>query len=167
MFCSNCGTQVGDTEKFCKVCGKPLVQAAMPVMQQAPVNQQPVSEQQVPAPKRSRAYGPQEQKKATKLCVISLILGVVIPLAACIIAGVAESLGSIPNYYLITMFSFIPSAAMIAGIALMIVVRIKYSKSKFGLVLMIIYCVYVAVALIFIIIALSSCSDFIGSSSCS
>ena len=37
---------------------------------------------------------------------------------------------------------------MIAGIALMIVVRIKYSKSKFGLVLMIIYCVYVAVALV-------------------
>lgn len=168
MFCSNCGTQVGDTEKFCKVCGKPLnVQAAMPVMQQEPVNQQPVSEQQVPAPKRGRTYGPQEQKKATKLCVISLILGVVIPLAACIIMGVAENLGTIPNYYLITMFSFIPSAAMIAGIALMIVVRIKYSKSKFGLVLMIIYCVYVAVALIFLIIALSSCSDFIGSSSCS
>jgi hypothetical protein len=88
-------------------------------------------------------------------------------LAFCIIAGVAENLGTIPNYYLITMFSFIPSAAMIAGIALMIVVRIKYSKSKFGLILMIIYCVYVAVALIFIIIALSSCSDFIGSSSCS
>ena len=111
MFCSNCGTQVGDTENFCKVCGKPLnVQAAMPVMQQAPVNQQPVSEQQVPAPKRGRAYGPQEQKKANKLCVISLILGVVIPLAACIIMGVAENLGTIPNYYLITMFSFIPSA---------------------------------------------------------
>ena len=43
MFCSNCGAQVGDNEKFCKVCGTAVnVQAAAPVMQQAPVYQQPV-----------------------------------------------------------------------------------------------------------------------------
>ena len=42
MFCSNCGAQVGDNEKFCKVCGTPVkVQAAPPVTQQAPVYQQP------------------------------------------------------------------------------------------------------------------------------
>lgn len=43
MFCSNCGAQVGDNEKFCKVCGTAVnVQAAAPVMQPAPVYQQPV-----------------------------------------------------------------------------------------------------------------------------
>ena len=48
MFCSNCGAQVGDNEKFCKVCGTAVnVQAAAPVMQQAPVYQQPVPQ---PAP---------------------------------------------------------------------------------------------------------------------
>lgn len=168
MFCSNCGTQVGDSEKFCKVCGTPVnVQAATPVMQQTPVNQQPVSEQPVPVQKRGRTYGPQERRKANRLCIISLILGVVIPLAACIIFGVAENTGFIPSYYLITMVSLLPSASMIAGIALMIVVRVKYSKSKFGLILMIIYCAYVVIGLIFFVIALSSCSDFIGSSSCS
>ena len=42
MFCPNCGAQVGDNEKFCKVCGTAVqVQAAAPVMQQAPVYQQP------------------------------------------------------------------------------------------------------------------------------
>ena len=43
MFCSNCGAQAGENEKFCKVCGTAVnVQAAAPVMQQAPVYQQPV-----------------------------------------------------------------------------------------------------------------------------
>ena len=172
MFCSNCGSQVGDNEKFCKVCGTPVnVQSAMPMMQQTPVNQQPVSEQPVPASRRGRTYGPQERRKANKLCIISLILGVVVPLVIGILLGMAENFGLSANYtdyYSILLISELPiSAAMIAGIVLMIVVRVKYSKSKFGLVLMIIYCVYLAVALIFFIIALSSCSDFIGSSSCS
>lgn len=54
MFCSNCGAQVGDNEKFCKVCGTPVkVQAAPPVTQQAPVYQQPAPQpapQPVPQP---------------------------------------------------------------------------------------------------------------------
>ena len=50
MFCSNCGAQVGDNEKFCKVCGTAvIVQAAAPVMQQAPVYQQPVPQPVQPA----------------------------------------------------------------------------------------------------------------------
>ena len=49
MFCSNCGAQVGDNEKFCKVCGTPVnVQAAAPVYQQ-PVPQ-PAVQQVQPAP---------------------------------------------------------------------------------------------------------------------
>ena len=172
MFCSNCGSPVGDNEKFCKVCGTPVnVQASTPVMQQAPVYQQPVSEQSVSTPKRGRTYGPQERRKANKLCILSLILGVGVPLVIGILLGMAKNFGlsaDYSNYYSILLISELPiSAAMIAGIVLMIVVRVKYSKSKFGLVLMIIYCVYLAVALIFFMIALSSCSDFIGSSSCS
>ena len=54
MFCSKCGAQVGDNEKFCKVCGTPVkVQAAPPVTQQAPVYQQPAPQpapQPVPQP---------------------------------------------------------------------------------------------------------------------
>ena len=160
MFCPNCGTQNSDGAKFCAKCGGALRSAA-------PVNQQPVSEQPVPAQKRGRTYGPQERKKANRLCILSLILGIVIPLAACILFGVVENAGSIPSYFVITMVTLLPSAAMIAGIVLMIVVRIKYPKNKFGLVLMIIYCAYVVIGLIFFVIALSSCSDFIGSSSCS
>lgn len=75
MFCSNCGAQVGDNEKFCKACGTPVnVQAAAPVMQPIPDYQQPVPEQPVSAPKRGRTYGPQERRKANRLCILSLIL---------------------------------------------------------------------------------------------
>lgn len=46
MFCSNCGSPVGDQEKFCKVCGTPVSVQAAPVAQPAPA---PVA-QPVPAP---------------------------------------------------------------------------------------------------------------------
>ena len=168
MFCPNCGSQTGVNDKFCKVCGTPVnVQAAAPVIQQATVYQQPVSEQPVPAPKRGRTYGPQERKKANRLCILSLILSVGLPLVIGILLAIAENLGLGANYYLYMVIEFPLAGAMIAGIALMIVVRIKYSKSKFGLILMIIHCAYLAIAIIFIMFALSSCSDFIGSSGCS
>ena len=172
MFCSNCGAPIGDNDKFCKACGTPVqVQSATPVTQQEPVYQQPVSEQSVSEPKRGRTYGPQERRKANRLCIISLILGVVIPVAACIIFGIVENLGVSTSYtdylFVSTVITLPISAAMIAGIVLMIVVRVKYRKNKFGLVLMILYCVYLVAAILFILFALSSCSDFIGSSSCS
>ncbi|MCR5803644.1 MAG: zinc-ribbon domain-containing protein [Clostridia bacterium] len=51
MFCSNCGSQVGDLEKFCKNCGTPImtVQATAPVAQQSAPQPSPVS-QPVPQP---------------------------------------------------------------------------------------------------------------------
>ena len=48
MFCSNCGSQVGDQEKFCKVCGTPVNVQAAPVAQPAPAPAP--AAQYVPAP---------------------------------------------------------------------------------------------------------------------
>ena len=174
MFCSNCGAPMKDNDKFCQVCGTPVQgQSAMPVTQQAPVNQQPVSKQQVPAPNHGRPYGPQEQRRANTLCILSLILTVAVPLVFSILFEIvaSPSLGilSSDSFYSVVSISSLPiSGAMIAGIVLMIVVRVKYRKSKFGLILMIIYCVLVSLSLIIILIsATTSCSDFVGSSSCS
>lgn len=46
MFCSNCGSPVGDQEKFCKNCGTPImtVQAAAPVAQQSAPQSSPVAQ---------------------------------------------------------------------------------------------------------------------------
>ena len=93
MFCPNCGTQNADGAKFCAKCGAAL-QSAAPSF--APVNQQSVSEQPVPAAKRGRTYGPQERKKANRLCILSLILGIVIPKnnTLCFKSGILSSVSS-------------------------------------------------------------------------
>ena len=61
MFCSNCGSPVGDQEKFCKMCGTPVNVQAAPVAQPAPA---PVAQsvpvtapvaQPVPAPQPAPA----------------------------------------------------------------------------------------------------------------
>lgn len=45
MYCSNCGSQVGDQEKYCKACGAPVsVQAAVNVVQQPAPVPQPVAQ---------------------------------------------------------------------------------------------------------------------------
>ena len=47
--------------------------------------------------------------------------------------------------------------AIIAGAALMIICRVKYPKSKFGLFLMILYCLYVALGVIMLLALISDC----------
>ena len=56
MYCSNCGAQVGDNEKFCKACGTAVN------VQAAPVVQQPVAQpapQPAPAPVAYQQPAPQ------------------------------------------------------------------------------------------------------------
>ncbi|MBO4416284.1 MAG: zinc ribbon domain-containing protein [Lachnospiraceae bacterium] len=62
MYCSNCGSQVGDNEKFCANCGTPVNVQAAPVVQAAPTVQQPAPQpmpqavpQAVPAPANVKA----------------------------------------------------------------------------------------------------------------
>ena len=172
MYCGSCGSFVKDGQTYCSNCGAPVsAQNAQPVTQPVQtVYQQPAAGQQVPAPKSGKTYGPQERKKANRLCILSLILAVGAPLVITILFEMAENLGLGSNYFVVglgVVIGILIACSVIAGIALMIVVRVKYTRSKFGLILMIIYCAYVAAAILFLLFALSSCSDFIGSSSCS
>lgn len=50
MFCSNCGAQVGDNEKFCKMCGNAVNVQAAPAAQAAPAQAAPAPAVQQPAP---------------------------------------------------------------------------------------------------------------------
>ena len=47
MFCSNCGTQVVDGAKFCGICGAPIPQENVQVVEEQPNVQQPVMGQVV------------------------------------------------------------------------------------------------------------------------
>ena len=102
MFCSNCGAQVGDNEKFCKVCGTPVKSQAAPAVQQpapqpAPVvYQQPVQAvpqvvpQTVPAPVQAKG-GP--RRACFVVGLISCILLILETMPVFIMGGLVFFIG--------------------------------------------------------------------------
>lgn len=96
----------------------------------------------------------EQKKKANLFCIISTICGFLVAPIFCLLCYVLddngmESLGAV--------MLFPAFAAVLAGIGLMIFVRIKYSKSVYGLVLMILYIVMVAAVAIGAIVLIGAC----------
>ena len=129
MFCSNCGSPVGDNEKFCKACGTPVnVQSAQPVMQQTPVSQQPVQQvAAVQSPIEKSGISDEEKarrkKNGTTLGIISIALlfgmsAIVLPLA------VTRVLDDYPLFAVALAFIYV--AAVIVAYVMMIVSLVKY-----------------------------------------
>ena len=97
MFCPNCGSQVGDNDKFCKACGTPVNVQAAPVVQQpapqpipqpvpqpAPVAYQqpaPVAPQAVPTTAKVKA-GPRRSCFIVGLITCILLLIETVPMFA-------------------------------------------------------------------------------------
>lgn len=74
MYCSNCGSQVGDQEKYCKACGAPVsVQAAVNVVQQPVAQVQP---QTAVYPQQNAQAAQKPVKKSKWMAIVSLILGI-------------------------------------------------------------------------------------------
>ena len=103
---------------------------------------------------------PEEKKKANRLCIISTILGFVIPAIFAALSGYLNYIGmeTVSAYAL-----FPASFSLLAGLVLMIIVRAKYNRSLFGKILMIIYIVVMAIGVIgcayLLISCLNACSD--------
>ena len=152
MFCQNCGNKIIKGDSFCTNCGTPANATATP--------------QVTPAPVKS-----EDDKKANKLCTISLILKYGVGMVLGAIYGVIEGLGSKFNIalngsgssifeWILTTCSF---AAGIAAFVLMIIVRVKYPKNTFGKVLMWIYIAEIIVAVISMIVLFIMCMSCIDS----
>ena len=150
MFCPNCGAQVGDNDKFCKVCGTPVnVQPAPPVMQQAPFNQQPVQQvTTVQSPVGKNSLSDEEKarrkKKGTILGIISMAIlfgmsAVIIPLAA------TRVLDDYPLFGVAAAFVYV--SAVIAAYVLMIISLAKY-RSTLSKVMIWIYGIILVVTMI-------------------
>ncbi len=86
MFCSNCGKQVNDNQKFCTECGAPLTapqrreyvpeQPAEPVEKPEPAYVPPVQPTYIPSAE------PEPEKKSKKGLVIGLVVGALVLLIA-------------------------------------------------------------------------------------
>ena len=92
MFCSNCGSPVGDQEKFCKMCGTPIsdqapAQVAQPATDPAPVAQPAPAAQPVPAPQPAPAVYQQPVQAALQTAAPALAKEKAGPRRTCFVIG--------------------------------------------------------------------------------
>ena len=92
MFCSNCGSPVGDQEKFCKMCGTPIsdqapAQVAQPAPAPAPVAQPAPAAQPVPAPQPAPAVYQQPVQAAPQPAAPALAKEKAGPRRTCFVIG--------------------------------------------------------------------------------
>ena len=103
------------------------------------------------APGAETGETPEEKKSADKLCVISLIL----------MYGVTALSYAMANAGISNAFFSVSGLAGIAAFILMIVVRVKYPKNKFGKVLMIIYLIQLALGILAFLALMIMCQSCI------
>ncbi len=136
MYCTNCGNLCEQSNKYCPTCGNKL-NKDIPVQI---VNYQNNVTTQI---------SKKENKMANILSIISLICVFFSP-GLYLLLNVANELIGIINSLV--------GILMLAGIALMIYVRIKYPNNIFGKVLMWLYIIMLVLYIILIIISFVACS---------
>lgn len=100
------------------------------------------------APGADTGETPEEKKAADKLCIISLCLMYGFNILSYIIAQSGSS-----------AFYSISGIATIAAFIMMIVVRVKYPKNKFGKILMIIYLIQLAIGILAFLALMIMCQS--------
>lgn len=109
-------------------------------------------------------YTPAEQserrKKATVLCVISLVCQFAPELITGVFSGIAESLDDLSSSFesLTYATSLIALGTYVASWVLMIIARVKYKESKFAKVLMWVYIGILAASVIAIVLVIAMCA---------
>ena len=79
MFCGECGTENPDTNRFCKICGKPLKQKQPPAPVAVPAFPVPVA---APSPASPVPAGPESGGRAKKWIIAGAIIALVVLAAA-------------------------------------------------------------------------------------
>lgn len=102
----------------------------------------------------------EQKKKANLLCVFSLIFGILLPLVFGGLSFVLDNCGMDT----LSAYALFPAVGgFLAGMVLMIIVRAKYPRSVFGVILMILYIILIALVVIgtviLILAFLTACTD--------
>lgn len=155
MKCKNCGIEITEDCKFCTNCGTPVEE-----VQNTTPSTQTVEDNRIEIQNAVNINtSVEDDKKANKLCIISLVLKYV---PSIIIGGVygasVDSSNSIANA-LTLLLGLGPLAALI----LMIYVRVKYPKNTFGKVLMWLYIIEIVFSLIALVIIMITCAGILNS----
>ena len=162
--------------------GQPVYQQPVQQQVQQPVYQQPAYEQYYqqtyqPQPQyvqgnnatlginQTDLYTPAEQserrKKATILCIISLVCQFAPEVIGGVLSGIIESLDDLSSSSLEPLTyisSMIVGGTYIASWVLMIIARVKYKESKFAKVLMWVYIGILAASVIAIVLIVAMCA---------
>lgn len=107
----------------------------------------------------AKSFEPEDNKKATILCIVSLGLMFAIPLICSIITVLLmDAAADSSAVQSITMlFGCITAFSPLAALALMIYTRIRYPKSRFGKILMWIYIAIAILVVIGVIVVFATC----------
>ncbi len=139
---------LGNDNNFCAACGRPRPVTAPSAASVPQVAKAPEDD-----------FTEQDRKKANILCTISLILFFVVSnICALLVFLVNET--ELPfrvRDVLSSLFGLLVTCSEIGAVVLMIYVRVKYRKSVFGKVLMWLYIVLAAMAVIGTIILVIIC----------
>jgi len=99
---------------------------------------------------------PEEKRKANKMCWISVILMYGPASLRYLLAKIMSASTYLQMY---ETLGTLAAASALAAFILMIVVRVKYPKNTFGKVLMIIYLVQIALAILAILVFAAMCNS--------
>ena len=162
--------------------GQPVYQQPVQQQVQQPVYQQPAYEQYYQQPyqpqpqyvqgnnatlgiNQADLYTPAEQserrKKATILCIISLVCQFAPEVIGGVLSGIIESVDELSSSSLEPLTyisSMIVGGTYIASWVLMIIARVKYKESKFAKVLMWVYIGILAASVIAIVLIVAMCA---------
>ena len=158
--------------------GQPMQQPVYQQPVQQPANEQYYQQPYQPQPQyvqgnkatlginQTDLYTPAEQserrKKATILCIISLVCQFAPELITGVFSGILESVDELASNSslepLTYVFSLLTGGTYIASWVLMIIARVKYKESKFAKVLMWVYIGILAASVIAIILVIAMCA---------
>lgn len=155
MKCKNCGIEITEDCKFCTNCGTPIGETTTQENNSTPSTQKVEPTQTIV---NNNVNTLEDDKKANKLCIISLVLKYVPSILIGGVYSAVDSSNSIANA-LTLLLGLGPLAALI----LMIYVRVKYPKNTFGKVLMWLYIIEIVFSLIAIVIIMITCAGILNS----
>ena len=153
MYCKQCGTKVEEGNKFCTRCG---VNLESDNNQSNNINNETNQINNVQNDNTQNTVDTKDYSEAKKMCIASVVLTYCSGFIAVLMSTMVPALSKI--------FSSLSGICPIAGLFLLITVRVKYPEYKPGKIIMWVYIITVGISLVafilFAIFCYVTCSNW-------